>query len=96
MAEKRRLFIDPNRLSEELDLNSELELSSDESHYLSRVMRMRSEDLLQVIDGNGHLWDAKIVGKKTIKLINSFDNPIQVVLRDKPSICIALAIPKKG
>ena len=96
MAEKRRLFIDPNRLSEELDLNSELELSSDESHYLSRVMRMRSEDLLQVIDGNGHLWDAKIVGKKTIKLINSFDNPIQVVLRDKPSICIALAIPKQG
>ena len=96
MAEKRRLFIDPSRLSDELDFNGLLELTSDESHYLSRVMRMRSEDLLEVIDGKGHLWNAKIVGKKNIKFVNSFDNPIQAVLREKPLICIAIAIPKKG
>ena len=64
MAEKRRLFIDSNRLSTELDCNGKLELTSNESHYLFRVMRMRSEELLEVIDGKGHLWDAKIVGKK--------------------------------
>ena len=96
MAEKRRLFINPNRLSDEIDSNGELILTSNESHYLSRVMRMRSEDLLEVIDGKGHLWNAKIVEKKTIKLTNGFDKPIQVVSREIPLIGIAVVIPKKG
>ena len=73
MAEKRRLFINPNRLSDEIDSNGELKLTSTESHYLFRVMRMRSEDLLEVIDGKGRLWNAKIVGRKAIKLTNGFE-----------------------
>ena len=96
MAEKRRLFINPNRLSGEIDSNGELTITSDESHYLSRVMRMRSEDLLDVIDGKGHLWNAKIVEKKTIKLTNGLDKPLKVVLRQRPLIGIAVVIPKKG
>ena len=96
MAEKRRLFINPNRLSDEIDSNGELILTSNESHYLSRVMRMRSEDLLEVIDGKGHLWNAKIVENKTIKLTNAFDKPFQVVPRERPLIGIAVVIPKKG
>ena len=96
MAEKRRLFIKLNRLSNELDFNGELELTSDESHYLTRVMRMRSEDLLEVIDGKGHLWNAKIVDKKAIKLTNGFDKPLQFVSRERPLIGIAIVIPKKG
>ena len=67
MAEKRRLFINPNRLSDEIDSNGELILTSNESHYLSKVMRLRSEDLLEVIDGKGQLWSAKIVEKKNYK-----------------------------
>ncbi len=96
MAERRRLFINPNRLSEEIDSNGELMLNSSESHYLSRVMRMRSEDFLEVIDGKGHLFKAKIVDKKTIKLINGFDKPLQFVSRERPLIGIAVVIPKKG
>ena len=96
MAEKRRLFINPNRLSDEIDSNGELILTSNESHYLSRVMRMRSKDLLEVIDGKGHLWNAKIVENKTIKLTNAFDKPFQVVPRERPLIGIAVVIPKKG
>ena len=78
MAEKRRLFINQNRLSDEIDSNGELILTSNESHYLSRVMRMRSEDLLEVIDGKGHLWNAKIVRKNTIKLTKGFENFLQM------------------
>jgi len=96
MAEKRRLFINPNRLSDEIDSNGDLILTSDESHYLYRVMRMRSEDLLEVIDGKGHLWNAKIVEKKSIKLTNGFDKPLQFVSRERPLIGIAIVIPKKG
>ncbi|AIQ96861.1 16S rRNA (uracil(1498)-N(3))-methyltransferase [Prochlorococcus sp. MIT 0801] len=96
MAEKRRLFIKLNRLRDEIDSNGELELTSNESHYLHRVMRMRSEDLLEVIDGKGHLWNAKIVEKKTIKLTNGFDKPLRFVSRERPLIGIAIVIPKKG
>ena len=96
MAEKRRLFIKLNRLRDEIDSNGELKLTSNESHYLFRVMRMRSEDLLEVIDGKGHLWNAKIVEKKTIKLTNGFDKPLQFVSRERPLIGIAIVIPKKG
>ena len=84
MAEKRRLFIKLNRLRDEIDSNGELKLTSNESHYLFRVMRMRSEDLLEVIDGKGHLWNAKIVEKKTIKLTDGYDEPLQVVSKERP------------
>tara|TARA_Y100001968_G_scaffold151840_1_gene138938 strand:- start:1013 stop:1660 length:648 start_codon:yes stop_codon:yes gene_type:complete len=57
---------------------------------------MRSEDLLEVIDGKGHLWTAKIVEQKTIKLTNYLDTPIHLVSRLTPLISIAVAIPKKG
>ena len=96
MAEKRRLFIDPNRLTDEIDSNGELILTFDEAHYLYRVMRMRSGDLLEVIDGKGHIWDAKTLKKQTIKLTNYFDKPHQLVAREIPLICIAVVIPKKG
>ena len=96
MAEKRRLFINSNRLANEIDSSGELVLTPNESHYLYKVMRMRSEDLVEVIDGEGHLWNAKIFENKTIKLTNGFDKPLQVVSREKPLICIAVVIPKKG
>jgi len=96
MAEKRRLFINSNRLSDEIDLDGELILTSNESHYLSRVMRMRSQDRLEVVDGRGHLWNAKILEKKTIKLTDGYFKPIQVVTRERPLIGIAVVIPKKG
>jgi len=64
MAEKRRLFINPNRLSDEIDSNGELILTSNESHYLFRVMRMRSEDLLEVIDGKVMFGTQKLLKKK--------------------------------
>tara|TARA_B100000965_G_scaffold402105_2_gene427340 strand:+ start:992 stop:1759 length:768 start_codon:yes stop_codon:yes gene_type:complete len=95
MAEKRRLLISQKRIWNDVDPYGKLELTSDESHYLTRVMRMRPENLLEVIDGKGHIWNAKIVNKKSIEL-TSFETPFLEVSRDKPLISIALAIPKKG
>ena len=96
MAEKRRLFINPNRLSNSIDSKGEFKLTPDESHYLFRVIRMRAEDLLEVIDGKGHLWNAIIIKNKAIQLTSSFDTPIQEVKREKPLISLAVTIPKKG
>ena len=96
MTEKRRLFINPNRLNHKINPTGDIKLTSDELHYLSRVMRMKAEDLLEVLDGQGHLWAAKFVEKQAIRLTSSFDDPLQVVSRDKPLISIAVVIPKKG
>tara|TARA_B100000700_G_scaffold271957_1_gene315215 strand:+ start:8599 stop:9363 length:765 start_codon:yes stop_codon:yes gene_type:complete len=96
MTEKRRLFIDQTRLINQCDATNEIVLKADESHYLSRVMRMRVGDNLDVIDGRGHLWNAKIIDKSTIKVTTNFDNPFITLLRKKPLICIAISIPKKG
>ena len=96
MAEKRRLLINTNRLKDEIDLTEKLKLTFDESHYLSKVMRMRPGDLLEVIDGKGHLWNAKIVEKNTIKLESTYDSPLRVSTRREPLISIAIVIPKKG
>ena len=38
----------------------------------------------------------KLLKKKTIKLTNGFDKPLQVVSRERPLIGIAVVIPKKG
>tara|TARA_Y100001968_G_C19337716_1_gene707788 strand:- start:497 stop:1261 length:765 start_codon:yes stop_codon:yes gene_type:complete len=96
MAEKRRLFINSNRLIDEIDSEGKLKLTSDESHYLFNVMRMRSEDVLDVIDGKGNLWNAKIIEKKSIKLTSNLDTPFHIVSKLKPLVCVAMAIPKKG
>ena len=96
MTEKRRLLINPDRLKDEIDSNEELKLTSDESHYLYRVMRMKSEDLLEVIDGKGNLWKAKILKSKAIKFQSSFAEPIKRTSRKRPIISIAIAIPKNG
>ena len=92
----RRLLIDPRRLMDSKIFNGEVILTPSESHYLSRVMRMKPEDSLDVVDGEGHLWNAKLFGDKSIKILNDFDHPIKAVFREKPLICIAVSIPKKG
>ena len=96
MAEKRRLFINPDRLKSEIDLNGVLKLTSEEAHYIHRVMRMRSKDPLEVIDGKGHLWDAQVVKKEEIRLTSNIYAPLKTVKRENPIISIAVAIPKKG
>ena len=96
MTERRRLFIETHRFNNEFYSNGELILTSDESHYLYRVMRMRLDDIIEIVDGKGHLWNAKLVAKKRIKLTNNFSTNLQETIKEKPLICIAIAIPKKG
>jgi 16S rRNA (uracil1498-N3)-methyltransferase len=43
----------------------EIDLSSEESHHVSRVLRLREGDSLRVFDGEGREWDGEVVtGKK--------------------------------
>ena len=96
MTENRRLFIDQNRLNAEKGDNEDLIITSSESHYLFRVMRMRIGDFITIIDGKGHLWKAKIETEKVVRLTTGFESPLLTETREKALICLAVAIPKKG
>ena len=52
----------PGFLVKPEDVNgSELVLKADEAHHLMRVRRRVEEDLIQVLDGNGHLFRARVL-----------------------------------
>ncbi len=50
-----------------LNAGAELELSEEQSHYLVRVLRLQSGDVLSVFDGRGGEWLASLIktGKRT-------------------------------
>lgn len=39
----------------------ELTVTGDRFHYLSRVLRLSAGDALEVFDGRGHAWDARVL-----------------------------------
>ena len=55
MAERRRLLIDYCRL-QCADEQRRFALEDHESRYLRRVLRLRPDDQVDVVDGCGHLW----------------------------------------
>jgi 16S rRNA (uracil1498-N3)-methyltransferase len=57
MAELRRILIEPQRLA---GCGEELELTSDERHYLEKVLRLRSGSPFAIVDGQGGLHQAEL------------------------------------
>ena len=57
MAELRRVLIEPQRLA---GCGQELELTSDERHYLEKVLRLRSGSPFAIVDGQGGLHQAEL------------------------------------
>ena len=55
VGELRRLLIDPVRLAHARDTDGLLGLTSDEAHYVKRVLRRRMGNPLAITDGCGHL-----------------------------------------
>lgn len=51
-----RLLVPPERISAE-----EVRVERESFHYLTRVLRLGAGDLLEVFDGSGHSWAAKIL-----------------------------------
>ena len=57
MAELRRVLIQPQRLA---GCGQQLELTSDERHYLEKVLRLRSGSPFAIVDGQGGLHQAEL------------------------------------
>ncbi|WP_269622863.1 16S rRNA (uracil(1498)-N(3))-methyltransferase [Prochlorococcus marinus] len=96
MAEPRRLLIEYARICNFINDDLSLKLNLSEQHYLFNVLRLRTNDKIHIIDGEGKLWEAKLFGNKLIKFTTDVNNPWQNESKSKRSLCLAIAIPKIG
>ena len=96
MTELRRLLIDSCRLNAKTGIDRVLALDEQESHYLNRVLRLRCGDLIAVVDGIGHLWEASLHGKGSIKFFSSLECPVADQPCPNPLIGLAAVLPKRG
>ena len=88
-----RLIISNQRLKS-LD-NNQLKLTSEEAHYLNKVMRVKIGEEVQITNGEGYLWSA-IKNKNNFIDIPSINKPLLVQDKKQLFLGIAIAIPKNG
>jgi 16S rRNA (uracil1498-N3)-methyltransferase len=96
--ELRRLLISPERLAAAAPL---LELSAAEEHYVRRVLRLRSGDRLELVDGAGGLWSAQLAEEAgrgagaMLQLEQAHGEPLRREGRQPWPIRLGLAVPKR-
>ena len=93
MNNLQRLIISNKRLKS-LE-NNQLKLTSEEAHYLNRVMRLKIGEEIQIVNGEGSLWIG-IKNKNNFIEIPNTSKPILFQDKKEVSLGIAVAIPKNG
>lgn len=97
--ELRRLLIDPQRFSvserDQGGVCQPIRLNHAEIHYLGKVLRLRCGDRLSVIDGCGQLWSAVLRATDRLELEQPVEQPLQRQSARTPSLCLAMAVPKR-
>ncbi|QEY31840.1 16S rRNA (uracil(1498)-N(3))-methyltransferase [Synechococcus sp. RSCCF101] len=91
--ERRRLLIAPDRLHAGGGVVTLLER---ERHYLRKVLRLRSGERCDVVDGAGHLWSARLAADETLALEPSLSEPRRTGTPPRPGLELALAVPRRS
>jgi len=92
--EQRRLLMSAECL-EAAGSSGVLALSSEQSHYLSRVLRYRSGDHFTVVDGMGHLWEAELQASDRAQLLQPLQQPLLSTPQPQPRLVLAAAVVKR-
>ena len=93
MAELRRLLMAAERLKGAGDA---VPLTTEERHYLRRVLRLRPGDDLAVVDGLGHLWTAQLVDGEHLSLHQPLDHPHETTNPPTPRLGLAVVGVRRG
>mgnify|MGYP001232723274 CR=1 FL=1 len=96
MREYRRLFIDRSRFKSLIRRNPKLEIVGSEKHYLRRVLRINTGELVLIVDGYGNSWQTILMEDDSLMFKSNLDSPFQVEFRKSPLICLAVSVPKRG
>ncbi|MEB3169779.1 MAG: RsmE family RNA methyltransferase [Synechococcaceae cyanobacterium] len=91
--ERRRLLIPPGRLA--AATAGAVALEPPERHYLRRVLRLRPGDAVEVVDGAGRLWSARLEGADGLRLEQPVGAPLQCAPPPAPRLRLALAVPRR-
>ena len=91
--ERRRLLIAPERLAQAAD--GCVELTADESRYLTRVLRLGPGDGFAITDGGGNLWEARLQDRDGALLEQPLEVPLQQVAPPRPELVLAAAVVKR-
>ena len=86
MTQLQRLVIAPSQLH-----GQQIELTQQQQHYLSRVLRLRRCDRFIAINGQGQSWLAMLEGS-----IAQIIQPITVQTELPVSVALMVALPKNG
>lgn len=77
----------------------QLLLTVEESHYTSRVLRLRDGQELAIVNGQGQLWTARLEGgdrrQRLLILLQPIDQPIASEAAPSGPITLAIALPKR-
>jgi 16S rRNA (uracil1498-N3)-methyltransferase len=86
LTQLQRLFIAPSQLQ-----GQQIELTQQQQHYLSRVLRLQTGDRFIAMNGQGQWWLAMLEGDQAQIL-----QPISVQTELPVSISLMIALPKNG
>ena len=95
VAERRRLLIHSRRLRC-ADEQRRFVLEQHESRYLRKVLRLRPGDQVDVTDGCGHLWTARLLEGQRLELCEEIMAPGHDVAAPSPKIGLAIALMRRG
>ena len=95
MAERRRLLIDSRRL-QSADDRCRFVLEDHESRYLRKVLRLKQGAQVDVIDGRGNLWVARLLDGHQLELCSEIEAPSQTVISPRPKLGLAIALIRRG
>jgi 16S rRNA (uracil1498-N3)-methyltransferase len=96
VAELRRLLVAPDRLAALSERNRVLTLTENERHYLRRVLRLRADDPVAVIDGCGHLWSARLNADAALTLDTDPGAPVESEPPPRQQLGLAVALVRRG
>ncbi len=96
MLEHRRILVEPNRLKKLDSSRLNFLLNNDEIHYLRRVLRLNIGNLIDVVDGVGHLWEGVLQEDNTVLMNTVINTTFQNQPNIRPLICLAVVVPKRG
>ncbi len=74
----------------------ELALAPEETHHLSHVLRLKSNDECTLFDSKGHEWRAKVIEIKNQSARIELIEPIQEMSPSARELVIAQAIPQRA